>query len=275
MPRPTPCCFLNASLCRSRSAITAVMSTSLKVVSIAAVLLRLDQALARSSRGASTCARALRCGRRRRGGASATGAPARLRRSRRAGVGRGRCRWRRLRLPAPSPGRRPPARRRASSRGRHRRCPARASRSTSCSSAALLRGRRRARSLGAAAPPPALRGGAARVAGFAAGASRPSAPAAALVDDAEHLADLDVLAFLCDRCCVSTPACGAATSRSILSVSSSTSGSPTATRVAFLLQPLRDARLDDRLTELRERRCLRHMIFSMPVDDAAVAVRRH
>ena len=44
MPRPTPNCFLNASLRRSRSAMTAVMSTSLNVVSIAAVLLRLDQA---------------------------------------------------------------------------------------------------------------------------------------------------------------------------------------------------------------------------------------
>ena len=43
MPRPTPYCFLNASLRRSRSAMTAVMSTSLNVVSIAAVLLRLDQ----------------------------------------------------------------------------------------------------------------------------------------------------------------------------------------------------------------------------------------
>jgi hypothetical protein len=35
-PRPTPNCALNASLCRSRSAMTADMSTSLKVVSIAA-----------------------------------------------------------------------------------------------------------------------------------------------------------------------------------------------------------------------------------------------
>jgi hypothetical protein len=37
MPRPTPNSFLNDSLRRSRSAITADMSTSLKVVSIAAV----------------------------------------------------------------------------------------------------------------------------------------------------------------------------------------------------------------------------------------------
>jgi hypothetical protein len=37
MPRLLPYCFLNASLRRSRSAMTAVMSISLKVVSIAAV----------------------------------------------------------------------------------------------------------------------------------------------------------------------------------------------------------------------------------------------
>jgi hypothetical protein len=37
IPRPTPNSFLNDSFRRSRSAMTAVMSTSLKVVSIAAV----------------------------------------------------------------------------------------------------------------------------------------------------------------------------------------------------------------------------------------------
>ena len=49
----------------------------------------------------------------------------------------------------------------------------------------------------------------------------------------------------------STPADSALTSRSILSVSSSTSGSPAATASPSLLQPARDARFDDRLTELR------------------------
>ena len=48
---------------------------------------------------------------------------------------------------------------------------------------------------------------------------------------------------------LSTPACGALTSRSILSVSSSTSGSPAATDVAFLAQPLGDAGVDNRLAD--------------------------
>ena len=66
----------------------------------------------------------------------------------------------------------------------------------------------------------------------------------------EHLADLHVLAFLACLIFASTPACSAPTSRSIFSVSSSTSGSPAATASPSLLQPARDARFDDRFTEL-------------------------
>ena len=116
---PTPCRFLNCSLRRSRSAISSVMSTSLKVVSIAAV------------RCASTRLRAIVSRR----------FDIRTRSSVRLPGGDGRtwrCRRRQARASAPRParrpGRRPPPvlawperrrpRRRDASRGRRHRCPA-------------------------------------------------------------------------------------------------------------------------------------------------------
>ena len=69
------------------------------------------------------------------------------------------------------------------------------------------------------------------------------------IERREHFANLDVLALgVLDG--DSTPARSALTSRSIFSVSSSTSGSPIVDVVAFLLQPLGDARFDDGFAEL-------------------------
>ena len=81
------------------------------------------------------------------------------------------------------------------------------------------------------------------------GRGRPGGRGRAGLDHRQHVADLHVGALRC-LICASTPACSAPTSRSIFSVSSSTTGSPAATASPSLLQPARDARFDDRFTEL-------------------------
>ena len=90
---------------------------------------------------------------------------------------------------------------------------------------ASCRDRPRAAACAAVSPASATRS---RGCGRAGGAWRTAARRRTVVDHAEHLADLHVRAFLVLDL-PRTPACRRATSRSILSVSSSTSGSPAAT----------------------------------------------
>ena len=240
MPRPTPCRSLNACLWRSRSAMTADMSTSLKVVSIAAVLCASTRRL-RDRRAALRHADALFGA---VAGAAAAisatgGAGCAVRRGRRRLAARTRAAVRRCR--------RPPARRRGASRARRRRCPARgsdrhrvpappfapsASSGSSRLAAVLARTQR---------PRPALRGAAAPLRRRRATASSITPSTSPTFTSSPSLRSIRF----------NTPACGAATSRSILSVSSSTSGSPTRHDVPFLAQPLRHARIDDRFTDFR------------------------
>ena len=106
------------------------------------------------------------------------------------------------------------------------------------------------------------------------GGRRAGVRACGFVDHAEHLADLHVLAVLAiDPARARRPA-APPTSRSILSVSSSTSGSPAATDVAFLAQPLRDARVDDRLTDFRDDDVRLASIVCHAFPDAAVSLCR-
>ena len=236
---------LNDCLCRSRSAITADMSTSLKVVSIAAVLCASTSRL-RDGRAALGHAHALLgalAGRRR--GFSATGAAGCAGRRAATACGRRRAAGRRGRLLDVAPHHpagvaaaahageidvaapRPPCARSAS--------PAAACRRSRCRG----RGRRRRlrRGLGAAwrsASPQPRRAGAGR--------------RRRLLDHAQHLADLDVLAVL-----AGDPGQHAGLWRADLEVDlvgleldERVAGGDV---VAFLAQPLGDARVDNRLAD--------------------------
>ena len=239
-PSFTPCFFSKMSLYFVRSAITALMSTSLKVVSMAAVVCASLRRRAivwrslvmrtRSSRGASSP----------RDGARATTGAA-------TGAAAG------AEMPLAM----------ASSTSPFSTWP-RLPEPATWSTARLLS----ASSLAAAGAGGILRssiGGAPAIEAVWATASltveaavgaeawatagRLGGSAGAGGDHAEQGADADGLAFLGGRCSASTPAAGAGTSTVTLSVSSSTSGSSAAIDVADLLEPLADGRLGDGFAE--------------------------
>ena len=149
-----------------------------------------------------------------RGGASATGTAGRAFGGSAAGLASALASLAPPALPATAPGRQRRARRRASSRGRRRRCPApsrcrhRSARPPSSRSASPAAWRNCGHQGFAGGLPVAVR---CRWCGRGSGRR-------GLVDDAQHLADLDVLAFLAVDPAQHTPP-AAPTSGSILSVS--------------------------------------------------------
>ena len=233
MPRPTPCFFLNASLRRSRSAITARHVDLVERREHGGGALRLDEP-ARDRGAPLGHAHALfACGRR--------GAPGR------GGV--------RRRSWAAAVARRHGRRRRRGGAASHELAhvllgharaasPAPPRGCTACSRATFF-------AVGVAFGAAAAAGaGAPRRLARAAAAGRRRrplrrrrAPPALRPPSRRRLRGCLML--------VSTPARSALTSRSIFSVSSSTSASPSVDLVALLLQPARDARLDDRLAQFR------------------------
>ena len=184
MPRPTPCCSLNASLRRSRSAITARHVDLVEGGEHRRGAAAPRPAAARSSRGASTCARALRCASPGCGASAAERQPA-------APVGAGGGGGVRRGCVAPRRAARPRLHVLLASRARRRRCPAR-SRDRRRSLARALRGGRRGAFGGWRLAGPAC---GRRRAGRPAAARRGAAARASSID-AQHFADLHVLAFL-------------------------------------------------------------------------------
>ena len=265
-PSFTPCFARNASPCCSRSASTRAMSTSLKVVRIAAVCcastsrratVRRSGVIGTTRSRAAAPSRA-RGGRGRgRGGAGARRGAARSsarttsslrtwppgpRAGDRAGVER-RARPTRRRAPAAarSGAAATPARRaRALRRGRRRGAPLPRER----------RARRRARCLAAPSPRAAARappGADREPSGAPRGLRR-----GALLELARSPRPPRPSSPVCFRTRASTPAAGAGTATVAFSLSTSTTGSSTWTRLALLLQPGADGRLRDRLAERRD-----------------------